>query len=166
MFAGTLRKNLDPFNDCNDDEIWLALKQVQLHKTVFAHSNSQDNFPLDMVKVSDGGSNFSAGQRQLICLARAILKNNRILVMDEATANVDPKTDKVIQETIKERFAHCTILTIAHRLPTILDSDRILVLSNGEVEDFDSPENLIRNTNGTFYRLIESMGNDVSGEKQ
>ena len=106
-----------------------------------------------MIKVSEGGSNFSVGQRQLICLARAILKRNQILVMDEATANVDPKTDELIQKTVKEKFAHCTILTIAHRLRTVMDSDRILVINQGKVEEFDTPENLLKSTVGSLCHL-------------
>ena len=97
------------------------------------------------------------GQRQLVCLARAILRNNRILVMDEATANVDPKTDDLIQRTIRERFTNCTILTVAHRLHTILDSDRILVLNDGEVEEIDTLEKLMTKPQGGFRNFIDSM---------
>ena len=148
---------MDPFDEYSDAEVWSALKEVHLHKALSPQEKDESIFSLDSVYVTEGGSNFSAGQRQLICLARAILKKSRILVMDEATANVDHEMDEIIQKTIRELFKSCTILTIAHRLHTILDSDKILVLRDGRVDEFDTPENLMANSDGEFTRLINSM---------
>lgn len=105
----------------------------------------------------DGDKHFSAGQRSLICLARAILKNNNILILDEATANLDPSTDFLLQQTIREHFAHCTIITIAHRLHTIMDSDRVLVMDAGRAVEFDHPHCLLQN-NGFFMKLVNETG--------
>lgn len=110
--------------------------------------------------VTEGGSNFSVGQRQLVCLARAILRNNKILVLDEATANVDPQTDALIQKTIRRRFADCTVLTVAHRLHTIMDSDRVLVMEGGYAKEFDIPYKLLQKPNGLFADMVNATGED------
>ncbi|RUS68622.1 hypothetical protein EGW08_023615, partial [Elysia chlorotica] len=111
------------------------------------------------MEVTEGGSNFSAGQRQLMCLARAVLGNARILMIDEATANVDPITDDLIQQTIRIKFKACTVLTIAHRLHTVIDSDRILVLDAGQIAEMDTPARLLsRGQGGLFYSMVEQMG--------
>lgn len=104
--------------------------------------------------MSDGGSNFSMGQRQLVCLARAILRNNKILILDEATANVDADTDKFIQTTIREKFGDCTVLTIAHRLHTVMDSDKVLVMDAGEIVEYDHPYNLLQRSHGFLRNLV------------
>lgn len=151
LFSGTLRKNLDPFDEYNDDELWSALEQVEL-KTFVAelpHALSHG--------MSEGGSNFSVGQRQLLCLARAILRKNKILLLDEATANVDNKTDEVIQLTIKRKFSECTVLTIAHRLHTVMDSDKVLVMDEGSAIEFGSPYELLQR-NGGLYNLVHKAG--------
>ncbi|KAL6991629.1 Multidrug resistance-associated protein 1 [Sarracenia purpurea var. burkii] len=108
--------------------------------------------------VSEGGENFSVGQRQLLSLARALLRRSKILVHDEATAAVDVKTDSLIQQTIRKEFKSCTMLIIAHRLNTIMDSDRILVLDAGQVTEFDTPEKLLLNEASTFSKMVRSTG--------
>lgn len=107
--------------------------------------------------INSGGSNLSVGQKQLICLARAVLKKTRILIIDEATANVDYKTDQIIQKTIREQFSECTVLTIAHRLATVVDSSRILCLSEGEVKDFDKPSVLLSDESTILFELTRKL---------
>lgn len=115
-------------------------------------------------KITQDGSNFSVGQRQLVCLARAIVRSNKILVLDEATANVDPYTDILIQNAIRERFADCTVITIAHRLNTVVDSDKVLVMDAGNVVEFGKPQVLLQDSNGAFYALVREAGIAVTPE--
>ncbi|EDS30176.1 multidrug resistance-associated protein 1 [Culex quinquefasciatus] len=152
LFSGTLRSNLDPFEEKSDEELWRALDQVELKEAVSSLAGGLE------CKMSDGGTNFSMGQRQLVCLARAILRNNKILVLDEATANVDPETDKLIQTTIRGKFADCTVLTIAHRLHTVMDSDRVLVMDAGRVVEFGHPHELLHGPSGYLRRLVDQTG--------
>ncbi|CAF1120098.1 unnamed protein product, partial [Didymodactylos carnosus] len=153
LFTGTVRYNLDPFGDYSDIEIWKALEEVQLKSFVEKNmSNSLKSL------VSESGSNLSVGQKQLICLARAILKKSKILVIDEATANVDNATDEFIQNSIREKFKHCTVLTIAHRLRTVVDNDRIMVMNAGELVEFDSPYSLLENPTSYLTDLVRQTG--------
>ncbi|XP_022166683.1 probable multidrug resistance-associated protein lethal(2)03659 [Myzus persicae] len=152
LFSGTMRTNLDPFDEYTDQVLWKALDEVELKYVVENLSNGLNS------KMSEGGSNFSVGQRQLVCLARAIIRNNKILVLDEATANVDPQTDSLIQKTIRNKFSKCTVLTIAHRLNTVMDSDKILVIDAGTVVEFDHPYNLLKNKGGFLYQMVERTG--------
>lgn len=156
LFSGTLRKNLDPFDEYDDLQLWRALEDVKLKEAVEDLAGGLSS------KISEGGSNFSVGQRQLICLARAIIRRNKILILDEATANVDPQTDELIQATIREKFFDCTVLTIAHRLHTIIDSDRILVIDAGCVVEFDDPHVLLQNEKGVFYGMVDKLGKAMS----
>uniref|UniRef100_A0A8C4HKG9 Multidrug resistance-associated protein 4 n=1 Tax=Dicentrarchus labrax TaxID=13489 RepID=A0A8C4HKG9_DICLA len=152
LFTGSMRKNLDPFNQHTDEELWNALREVQLKSVV-------EELPGKLETVlAESGSNFSVGQRQLVCLARAVLRKNRILIIDEATANVDPRTDELIQKTIREKFRECTVLTIAHRLNTIIDSDRILVLDAGNIHAYDEPYTLLQDPEGIFYKMVQQTG--------
>ncbi|KAJ8938370.1 hypothetical protein NQ318_022868 [Aromia moschata] len=148
LFSATIRYNLDPFGRTNDEALWSALDKVELKSAIES---------LDQ-QVSEGGSNFSAGQRQLICLARAIVRDNKVLVMDEATANVDLVTDALIQKTIRKNFKDCTVLTIAHRLNTIMDADKVLVMDAGQVVEFAHPHELLQNTEGFFAKMVKETG--------
>ncbi|XP_052827296.1 ATP-binding cassette sub-family C member 4 isoform X1 [Octopus bimaculoides] len=152
LFKGTLKQNLDPFNEYDDHDLWKSLEDVQL-KSMVDDSAEGLNF-----EVCEGGSNLSVGQRQLVCLARAVLRENKILIIDEATANVDLRTDALIQNTIRDKFRQCTVLTIAHRLVTIMDSDRVMVLEEGHIVQFDMPYNLLKSKEGYFYDMVQQTG--------
>jgi len=149
LFEGSVRFNLDPFNNSTDAQIWEVLERTRLKDVVKSIDGELSG------AVLPGGSNFSVGQRQLFCMARALLRRTPILIMDEATASVDPATDELIQKMIREEFKECTVITIAHRLNTISDSDLILVLSNGEVLEFDSPKVLLENPSSLYAQLIK-----------
>nr|CAC48162.1 multidrug resistance protein 2 [Canis lupus familiaris] len=151
LFSGSLRMNLDPFNHYSDGEIWKALELAHLKTFVAGLQLGLSH------EVAEAGDNLSIGQRQLLCLARALLRKSKILIMDEATAAVDLETDHLIQMTIQREFSHCTTITIAHRLHTIMDSDKIIVLDNGKIVEYGSPQELLRNS-GPFYLMAKEAG--------
>ncbi|XP_031130030.1 ABC transporter C family member 12-like [Ipomoea triloba] len=152
LFSGTLRFNLDPFNEHNDADLWEALERAHLKEVV-----RRNAFGLD-AEVTEGGENFSVGQRQLLSLARALLRRSKILVLDEATAAVDVGTDSLIQKTIREEFKSCTMLIIAHRLNTIIDTNCVFVLDAGRVLEYDTPEKLLMNESSAFSKMVLSTG--------
>ncbi|XP_055346866.1 LOW QUALITY PROTEIN: multidrug resistance-associated protein 1-like [Paramacrobiotus metropolitanus] len=150
LFNGTLRSNLDPFGKHSDAEIWSALELSYLKE--FAQNKSAK---LDL-PIAESGDNLSVGQRQLVCLARALLRKSRILILDEATASIDLECDELIQTAIHKEFSHCTVITVAHRLNTIMNYDRIMVLENGKIQEFDTPNNLLMNKDSLFYALAKT----------
>ncbi|OUM67296.1 hypothetical protein PIROE2DRAFT_40198 [Piromyces sp. E2] len=137
LFSGTIRFNMDPFNEHTDEEIWTALEHAGLKNMVSELENKLES------EVRSNGENFSVGQRQLLCLARAMIRQSRVLIMDEATASVDVETDAIIQKALRSEFKDVTVITIAHRLNTIIDYDKVLVLSNGNILEYDKPSNLL-----------------------
>ncbi|GLT83645.1 hypothetical protein SLE2022_019220 [Rubroshorea leprosula] len=139
MFEGTVRSNLDPLEEYTDEQIWEALDKCQLG---------------DEVRKNENGENWSVGQRQLVCLGRVLLKKTKVLVLDEATASVDTATDNLIQQTLREHFSDCTVLTIAHRITSVLDSDMVLLLNHGLIEEYDSPARLLENKSSSFAQLV------------
>ncbi|KAG0274868.1 hypothetical protein BGZ95_009402, partial [Linnemannia exigua] len=171
LFVGTVRSNLDPFQEHDDAALWAVLKRVHLvsssasdtNTSADTHGNNNNNTSnngfgnLDS-EVKENGNNFSQGQRQLIGLARALLKNSKIIIMDEATASVDHATDAKIQATIRESCRDATLLTIAHRLRTIIDFDRVLVMDHGKVVQMDTPAKLIREEGGVFRNMCQRSG--------
>lgn len=173
LFSGTLRSNMDPFDNFEDEDIFTALRRVHLlsnedeaspaHTLATTSDSTLEEVNANVFKdldtpVTEGGKNFSQGQRQLLCLARALLKRSRIVLMDEATASVDFETDKAIQKTISTEFADCTILCIAHRLHTVIEYDRILVLDQGKILEFDNPLSLLNNTESSFFKMCKNSG--------
>lgn len=156
LFVGTIRSNLDPFGQYEDNAIWRALDAVHLGDKV-------KKMPLKLDSpVIEHGKNFSLGQRQLICIARSLVIGSKIIVLDEATASIDMVTDRLLQETIKESFADCTVLTIAHRLNTIIESDKVLVMDGGVVAEFGEPHKLLQDPNGIFAELVSHAGESAA----
>jgi len=147
LFSGPLRYSLDPADRYSEDELWNALDTVGMKKFVEGEGGLQ-------MEIYNSGENLSAGQRQLVCMARALLEKPRVLVMDESTSNMDNETDKCIQSMIKEKFFDCTVLTIAHRIDTILYCDRVLVLDEGVVAEYDSPAVLSKKPGSLFASLL------------
>lgn len=162
LFTGTIRSNLDPFNQYSDEEMFEALRRVNLISPGETSNNdsgeNQNKFLNLASSVSEGGGNLSQGQRQLMCLARSLLKSPKVILLDEATASIDYKSDATIQKTIREEFSHSTILTIAHRLRSIIDYDKILVMDAGKVVEYDDPYILIANKESLFYSMCENSG--------
>ncbi|KAJ3222538.1 hypothetical protein HDU81_009818 [Chytriomyces hyalinus] len=152
LFSGTIRTNLDPFQEYSDAELWNAIERAGLKETVSANTDGLDS------TVTENGSNWSTGQRQLICLARAVLKNAKIILLDEATASVDLSTDEFIQKAVRTNFSSSTVLTIAHRLNTVADYDKIMVLEVGRVVEFGNPFVLLGQEEGYFARMVAETG--------
>ncbi|XP_061382593.1 multidrug resistance-associated protein 1 isoform X5 [Danaus plexippus] len=152
LFAGTLRMNLDPFEVYSDEDIWRSLEHAHLKAFV---QGLQAGL---LHEISEGGENLSVGQRQLVCLARALLRKTPLLILDEATAAVDLETDELIQKTIRSEFASCTVLTIAHRLNTIMDSTRVMVLDRGQLVEYAPPQQLLQDKNSIFYGMAKDAG--------
>ena len=150
LFNESVRYNLDPFNEASDAEVDTAVKMAQLDAAVAALPQGLKS------PVGEAGANFSVGQRQLICLARAMLRHSKLVVLDEATASIDNETDELVQAAIRSEFSRCTVLTIAHRLHTIADSDRVLVLDAGEVREFAPPAELLADPNGAFRGMVDA----------
>ncbi|KAI9164467.1 hypothetical protein H9P43_008318 [Blastocladiella emersonii ATCC 22665] len=150
LFSGTVRSNLDPLASRSDAEIWAALDAAHLRDAIAALPGALDA-PIK-------ASTLSVGQSQLLCLARAILRKTRVLCLDEASANIDQSTDELVQNTIRREFAHSTVIAIAHRIGTIIDYDKIMVLDRGQIVEFDSPAVLLSRPDSAFYSLAKESG--------
>ncbi|MBO6244003.1 MAG: ATP-binding cassette domain-containing protein, partial [Clostridia bacterium] len=146
LLEGTLKYNIDPFNQIKGEEIIKILKDIG-----FDYTESDDKIMDKMIE--PGGANLSVGQKQLVCIARALLRRSKIVVMDEATANIDMNTEQIIQKALKLVLENSTVITVAHRIKTIINYDKILVLDNGKVKEFDSPSNLLKDENSLFHEL-------------
>ena len=166
IFSGTVRSNLDPFNEWSDDRLIDALQRVglmaiersQSYNSLSSRTSSAAASPIHALSdiVAEGGNNFSVGQRQLLVIARSLLcQSIKIVIMDEATASVDPKTDALISNVIRKEFRDSTTITIAHRINTILDSDYILVMDDGQAAEFDTPQALL-SRGGHFKELVDA----------
>jgi ABC-type multidrug transport system fused ATPase/permease subunit len=152
LFGGSVRSNLDPFHQYNDEELWAALRSIKLDEFV----KSLPGQALDTKHIAEKGSNLSAGQKQLLCMARALVKRSRVLVMDEATASVDHETDALIQDTINKLT--CTVICIAHRLHTVSSFQKVVVMREGRVHESGSPLQLLRNNDSLFKAMAISSG--------
>lgn len=148
LFTGSIRENIDPTKRYTDEEIWNAIELANLKSLV----------PSLDLEIKEAGAHFSVGQRQLICMARAVIRNNIIIVLDEATANMDAETDELIHKTIEKNFSNCTVFTIAHKLNSILKCDKVMVMDKGEIIEFDKPSELLSNQDGVFYNMVGKAG--------
>ena len=148
LFSGTIRSNMDPFDQYSDEEIWAALDKCGMKRSV-------DEMPGQLgAIVSEYGQNLSSGMRQMLVMGRALLRQCRILLLDEATSSVDFETNQEIQRTLREAFPGCTVLTIAHRIDTIMDSDKILVMKDGVAHEFGPPQDLLSDDQSTFSEIV------------
>lgn len=152
LFQGTFRYNLDPLSRHTEQELWQVLETSDLKSYVQAQEGGLDSV------IAAQGENLSVGQRQLVCLSRALLAKSKVVVLDEATASVDMATDALIQKAIREDFAQSTVITVAHRINTIIDYDRILVMNQGQVAEYDTPYNLLSNPNSMFSSMVAETG--------
>ncbi|KAL8122788.1 ABC transporter C family member 8-like isoform X1 [Apium graveolens] len=160
LFKGSIRTNLDPLGLYSDDDIWKALEKCQLKDVICSLPSLLDS------SVSDEGDNWSAGQRQLFCLGRVLLRRNKILVLDEATASIDSATDAILQKIIREEFSNCTVITVAHRVPTVIDSDMVMVLSFGKMLEYGDPRKLMEDTNSSFAKLVAEYWSTAGARKE
>lgn len=156
IFSGTIRSNLDPFQQYDDFQIWKILERVHIKDTI-------EQMPLKLDQVlNENGSNLSIGEKQILCLARSILRRSKIVVLDEATANIDTTSDQIIQQTIRQEFQDSTVICIAHRLDTIIDSDRVIVMDDGKIVEFDTPHALLSKSSSLFLDLVNETGSAAS----
>ncbi|KAK9084641.1 hypothetical protein Sjap_025052 [Stephania japonica] len=158
MFEGSVRSNLDPLEEYSDEQIWEALDRCQLGDEVRRKEGKLD------AAVAENGENWSVGQRQLVCLGRVLLKRSKFLVLDEATASVDTATDNLIQQTLREQFSNCTVITIAHRISSVLDSDFVALLDDGLLLEYDTPTKLLDNKSSLFSKLDLPIWNGLAGD--
>mmetsp|Transcript_6250 Transcript_6250/g.18862 ORF Transcript_6250/g.18862 Transcript_6250/m.18862 type:complete len:1282 (+) Transcript_6250:91-3936(+) len=158
LVSSTVRYNLDPFQEKTDEQIWRALEAVSMKEPIRNLPDGLDS------AVHDGGQNFSVGQRQLLCLGRALLRDTKVMVLDEATAAIDHDTDDLVQKTIRKTLTHCTLITVAHRLQTVMDSDQILVMDKGKVAEMGPPIKLLSNSRGLFSKLVAEVGGEMSNK--
>lgn len=191
LFKGSLRFNLDPTNICTDEQITELLKKAGLVELILKKKKEDEDKKKELEKeltpeqlalakadqktdddsllnfnIQPGGENLSSGEKSLICICRAILRKNKVVILDEATANIDIVTEQTIQKLIKESFKNCTMITVAHRLQTIIESDKVLVLDKGKVAEFDKPSELLKNPESHFTKLVNQMQDEEKEKKK